>query len=385
MFIRGGKESRYDQRVVLCNRARDLARARGWVRQRIRSVMRIQSIDTVKGLAIFAVVLIHTDPFLVIPSIAADWYYLGQALQELSSFAVPFFFVAAGYFFSKGISKEGLSSRWWKYTSRLSVLLVIWIVIDGIAWDQWLEQIISAKSLSPLLWNLSAIPSFAINRPDLFLLRGTAVPLWFLVSLIIAVSLLALCLRLSLRPSVLLLIGLCAYGFNLVTSAYAETALGIGLTLPLEQRGPFIAFAFLSIGHWFSVRSVSAGSGVLILLAAVLMVFVESALLSHFSGQPFQERPYLLSTILLAGSAFLVAIQNPALGSTSIVSKIGARSLGIYFVHTPVLGAVNVMRTAVVHPIWEIFFPLMVLMLSYGVVKLLMKVPFARSAVAVGG
>jgi surface polysaccharide O-acyltransferase-like enzyme len=91
--------------------------------------MRTQSIDTFKGLAILAVVIIHTEPFLAIQAIKNDWYYLGHSIQQISSFAVPFFFVVAGFFFSQGIRKEGLTGRWWLFVKRFSVILLVWIVI----------------------------------------------------------------------------------------------------------------------------------------------------------------------------------------------------------------------------------------------------------------
>jgi surface polysaccharide O-acyltransferase-like enzyme len=343
--------------------------------------MRIQSIDTFKGLAILAVVVIHTEPFLAVQAIKANWYYLGHSIQQISSFAIPYFFITAGYFFSKGIDKTGIFKRWWQYTSRLSALLLIWIVIDGILWGEWLEQIIRAKSLSLLFWNFRAIPSFALKRPELFFLRGTAVPLWFLVSLIVAVSLLAICLKLSMRPTALLVIGCSAYAISLITSFYSGTSLGIGLNLPLEQRGPLIAFSFLTVGHFFAVRSISIRFTAPLVVATLLMVFVESSLLSHFAGVPFQERPYLFSTALLASSVFLFAIQNPDFGTSSMFSKIGNRSLGIYLVHTPVLGAVGTLRGIVVHPLWEVFFPVMVLALSYALVILLIRIPYVRVSV----
>lgn len=345
--------------------------------------MRIQSIDTFKGLAILAVVIIHTEPFLAVHAIKANWYwyYLGNSLQQISSFAVPFFFIAAGYFFSHGIQKKGLFKTWQQYTSRLSALLLIWIVIDGIAWGQWLEQIIYQKSLSPLLWNLSAIPSFAVKRPDLFLFRGTALPLWFLISLIISVSLLALCVKISLRPAVLLSLGFSLYFFSLITSSYSATPLGIGLSLPLEQRGPFIAFSFLAIGHFIAACGVPVKYSSLILAVAAFMVFGESVILSKIENIPFIERPYLISTSLFASGVFLFAIQNPTFGATSIISKIGNRSLGIYFVHTPVIGALGIIRSSIVHPIWEVIFPIMVLTLSYIFVVFLLKIRYVRASV----
>jgi surface polysaccharide O-acyltransferase-like enzyme len=47
---------------------------------------RIDSVDSWKALAIFAVVVIHTEPFLAIPQLKAEreWYYLGNGLQQLT-------------------------------------------------------------------------------------------------------------------------------------------------------------------------------------------------------------------------------------------------------------------------------------------------------------
>ena len=135
--------------------------------------MRISSIDTLKGIAIFMVVLIHTKPFLAIPEVKQHWYYTGNIIQQLSSFAVPFFYVAAGYFFSKGLEKGRIFDRWRNYCAKLLLLLLLWTLVDGIFGDYWLENVIKAKSIAPLLSNLREIPNFATNRPTLFFLRGT--------------------------------------------------------------------------------------------------------------------------------------------------------------------------------------------------------------------
>jgi surface polysaccharide O-acyltransferase-like enzyme len=342
--------------------------------------MRIQSIDFFKGLAILAIVVFHTKPFLAIPSMKNDWHLLGQAIKQISSFGVPFFYVAAGYFFAQGIQKDGLLARWWPYVKRLSILLVIWVIIDAIFRGSWLLDILEAKSLSPLLANLSETPAFAAQYPDLFLLRGTAVPLWFLVSLIISISLLTLCIKLSVRLDVLLLIGFCGYFFSL--PAYSDTPLGIGLKLSLEQRGPFIAFLFLVIGHFLAVHQTPERSNALIVVASILMMFVESSALSYFSGVSYHGENYLLSTILLATSMLIFALQNPDFGAGSIISKIGNRSLGIYLVHWPVLAALFFMRGAFISPVWEVLFPVAILAISYAIVIGLMKLPYIRSFVS---
>lgn len=123
--------------------------------------MRIPSIDWFRGLAIFAVVVIHTEPFLQKGTSWPDWSLLGNAIQQLASFAVPYFFIVAGYFFAKGIELYGIESKAKSYALRILVVLVAWTIIDGIFWGAWLNAVWEARSIKPLLWNLAAIPRFA--------------------------------------------------------------------------------------------------------------------------------------------------------------------------------------------------------------------------------
>jgi surface polysaccharide O-acyltransferase-like enzyme len=342
--------------------------------------MRIRSIDFFKGLAILAVIMIHTRPFLTGQSKNNDWDLLGQFIKQISSFGVPFFYVSAGYFFTLGIQKDGLFVRWWLYVKKLFLLFAIWIIIDGIFRGSWLVDIFQAKSLSPLLANLSAIPIFAAKYPDLFLFSGTAVPLWFLMSLMISISILTLGIKLSISPKMLLLIGFCGYFFTL--QPYTNMPLGIGLKLPIGQQGPFIAFLFLTMGHFLIAHKTPARSSSLILAASMLIVFAESSALSLFSGTPFHGRLYLVGTIFFATSVFLFALQNPNFGSRSIFSKIGNRSLGIYLVHWPVLAALIFVKGAFVSPVWEVLFPVAILATSYAIVIGLMKLPYIRPLVS---
>ena len=112
-------------------------------------MVKIHSIEVARAIAIFCVVLIHTEPFLSQSEIKNYWYYLGQIIQQLSSFAVPFFFITAGYFFSLGVDKQGLKKKFSQYFLRILVLLITWVVIDGIFWGEWLKSIIENGSLNP--------------------------------------------------------------------------------------------------------------------------------------------------------------------------------------------------------------------------------------------
>ena len=88
--------------------------------------MRIQSIDSFRVIAILAVISIHTQPF-------SDTHYFGENDKVLAAlfyqgtrFAVPFFFIAAGYFFGKKLENNKNQANIVVYSSILRVL-EIWI------------------------------------------------------------------------------------------------------------------------------------------------------------------------------------------------------------------------------------------------------------------
>jgi surface polysaccharide O-acyltransferase-like enzyme len=237
--------------------------------------VKIHSIEVARAVAIFCVVLIHTEPFLRQPEIKNYWYYFGQIIQQISSFAVPFFFIVAGYFFSLGIDKQGLKKQLNRYFLRILLLLLTWVIIDGIFWGEWLKSIIENGSLRPLLWNIMAVPSFAINRPDLFLFRGTAVPLWFLVSLLGGILLLSIFVYAKLNKFTILAVGSVAYLFSLTVSFYSHTSIGLGFIIPLEQRGVFISIFFISIGYFLANSQININGFNLLIISTVLMFIVE--------------------------------------------------------------------------------------------------------------
>ena len=342
--------------------------------------MRMPYIEAWRGAAAFCVVIIHTTPFLKNLEPIGFWYYLGQVIQQSTSFAVPFFFITAGYFFSSGINSNGLKKQFIRYESRILKLLVIWVVIDGVFWADWLKAILDHGSLKPLLWNIYAVPSFAMKRPDLFFLRGTAVPLWFLVSLIGGMFLLTVLIRIGCNKNIILFIGCVAYLFNLCSSSYRNTLVGFGSYIPLEQRGIAIAIFFLAIGH-FVARTKLTINGPVVLVVSVAAMFIEGIVLSLSNGNSFIEHPYLFSTAIVSFAVFLTAIQNPMVCDGSFMHKVGLMSLGIYLVHTPVMGALNYFRSSFKSPCFELLFPIAVFFLSIIIVFNLRKIRYLRSIV----
>jgi surface polysaccharide O-acyltransferase-like enzyme len=343
---------------------------------------KIASIEAVRAIAIFCIIATHTAPFLRTAASYDGWYYLGHIVQQFNSFAVPFFFITSGYFFSLGIDKQGVQKQLKKQIPRLSLLLLIWIVLNGLFWGQWIQEIVESGSLWPMLANLLSVPAYAMQRPDVFWFWGTAVPLWFLVSLIEGCLLLSLLITLRLSKNSILIIGTTAYLFMLSSGVYSDTLLGVGFRITFPQRGIFIALFFISIGH-FLAHSTTNINGLKLLLGSVVLMFIESALISAHNNQLFSEHPYLLSTPFFAIAAFLFATQNPTFGENSLLFKMGTISLGIYVVHPPVIGALDYLADSINHPpIWELAYPFITLLISTIIVLALQKIPYLRKAVS---
>lgn len=349
----------------------------------IQQKLKISSIEALRGLAMFCIIATHTAPFLRQIKDYDAWYYLGHVIQQLNSFAVPFFFLASGYFFALGVNKHGLPKQIKRYIPRIALLLLIWIVLNGVFWGQWLQDVVDSGSLRPLLSNFLFLPQYAVSRPDEFLYWGTAVPLWFLFSLIEGSLVLSILIALKFGTKPILLVGAAAYTFMLSASLYSDTWIGASFTLPFQQRGIFIAVFFLSLGYFAANSEISKikVNGLLLLAISIILMFAESAIMSAHNDQLFEEHPYLFSTPLVALSIFIWAMQNPTAGSNSLLFKIGSISLGIYVVHPIVIGALDYYGNTTSHPAWELSFPFLVLLISMLIVSFLSKIPYLRKAV----
>lgn len=341
---------------------------------------RMEGLDAAKGLAIVSVIIIHTEPFVATFPPMSKLYFIGQVLQQMCSWAVPFFFTASGFLFSRRATQSSVISVWSRYVSRLFVVLTAWTIIDGALWGPWLKSVLDAKSLAPLFWNILAIPSFAAKRPDLFLFRGTSVSLWYLVSLIFAISLLAAAIRESVGRHKVVFIGVMSYLVALGMGSYSSL-IGPDKFFLLEQRGPFLAVGFVALGHYLAQSgTVTEYRRLKYPLLAWAALFIEALVHATARSTSFQEQPYLLTTFPLAATLLLYFAVNPArLFSSFGLCTLGRYSLGIYLIHIPILNALLPYKQNSV--LVEMLFPLLLLLLSFGLSVLLKHVPGVRRIV----
>ena len=204
------------------------------------SPSRIYSIDTFRLVSIFFVILHHIEAFknsytIYYPNpIFKFLYYFPENVRFL-----PFFFIAAGYFFSKGATKgEPLEGRLLKYCKRLARLFFLWSLIYAffmIPKELALQgHNYFAQAFHAFYFNVSR----AIQHPFAFLMQGTIENFWFFPALIIGLVLVVVLHKLG-KEKYIIPFGASLYLFVLFGKAYS--VLPFGYEVEFEMRnGPFI-------------------------------------------------------------------------------------------------------------------------------------------------
>ncbi|WP_214891714.1 acyltransferase family protein [Exiguobacterium sp. s142] len=145
--------------------------------------IRYHSLDSLKLIAIFCIVCIHTNPF--------SGYYFGGVdgtvvdnflIDSLSRFAVPFFFMASGFLFIIKCTNEVYFK---KYVINLIKLFITWALIYFLA-GGLIVLIENLTNRNDLLYILNEYLFSSISISLLVYGEGlySAYHLWFLVSLI---------------------------------------------------------------------------------------------------------------------------------------------------------------------------------------------------------
>ncbi|MEI6561037.1 MAG: acyltransferase family protein [Verrucomicrobiota bacterium] len=278
--------------------------------------MRISGIDSVKALAAFAVVYLHTPR-----SDALHW----QVLTQFARFAVPFFFIISGYFFTLShLRGEPIAKIFFRYVLRIGIILAAWLVFyDFIA--PYIGGDAPRFKMGWIVYQWAVCPLSSQHGPSFH-------P-WFLFALIEGLAMLAFFLALN-KPiiSTSLCVGMFIGG--LLISSYSATPLGIH-TSANALMTPFFSTLFVWIG------STLASSGFKYKPTFALMVFLlgfafqlgEAWVLKSSFGTPLQEPNFLVGTIPFALGAVLVAFSFPGIGGVFNLKSIGKYSLGIYVLH----------------------------------------------------
>jgi surface polysaccharide O-acyltransferase-like enzyme len=276
------------------------------------------------------VVLLHA--FASVPSTAAN---LGLPVWIVMACrcAVPFYFIASGYFLAPDRQSPADLVR--KPLQRLLPVFLFWMIAYY------------------LFFKVDPIRTWQLKPRDL-ISGGPAFHLWFLPSLGFGLAVVGLGVRvLGIR-----LTGLFCLAFGAYSIAYGSYHDVLGLGGEPKQGRIVIAPAFVFVGYGLSRLNLAlkpAVAALLIMIANALYV-AEEMLIQHWTGAPRLFSHDFTIAMFLTGSALFLFARSLAGGPlVTRAAKLGRISLGIYAAHmmtmwplSQMIGAETLWQNAVV-------------------------------------
>lgn len=305
------------------------------------------------GLAIIAVILFHANGWGLtalfswshrylppgsdsFSQFGTPVYYILRAIEQFAIFSIPAFLFVSGFFVAIKASSQAGSNPWKSVGNRIKFLAIPYFV-----WTTFfvILNLIEGKAITP--FNLV-----------FFYLTGSITPAYYFVILLIQFYLLSPWLVQLARThwkSLLIVTGSIQLVVNLipyVLSIFPDSSLAVDFARLIPK------WIFLSKLFWFGLGVIIGTHrktftdflfarrkwwpGLTILF--YLLGIVERELLLHWSNSDWigtRETP--INALYAISFLFLFLSATNTLWKKNEVEKIGAQSLGIYFVHIPVM------------------------------------------------
>jgi surface polysaccharide O-acyltransferase-like enzyme len=331
---------------------------------------RVASIDLFKVFAIFAVIILHTSPF-------AEGYTGSYAqtvavtIELICRFAVPYFFMVYGYFFSQKLLRgRPVMATFWLSAKRLMSLYVVWNIF---------YLLLPLKYLYEIRFN--TWPSFVWKNlqeqwPS-FLILGSNYVLWFLPALVCGLGILAFCLSRGWEKEVLYIalfihcLGLLWGSYSLLVTQSDAMDFIIG-----TRNGPFFSTLYVTVG-WLMIRREPKPIDSLRILGwigfGLVLQVIEANFLSAAASVPMRSFDYLIGTFALSTGLFLLALANPKWGSDWPILSWSQYSLGVFLIHPIFRDLLQPLDNRYHHLLWEMALPCMIYLLSLITTALLAK------------
>ena len=339
---------------------------------------RYYSIDALRTVAIVSVILIHTRPFY-------GWagsigYTADFAIDTFSRFAVPFFFIVSGYLFAAKIRETSVVEYYPRYAKRIVAIYVLGTLLAlPVAIVQDLGQAILLDE--PFVSSIGGLLS-----PLGLLYYGDSVstPLWFLTALLYSVTLVAV-FEYYGKTRLLVPLSACLYLVGIL--GQLPTPL-----VPIETRdalfyGLFCVVLGVGIQHRTDGRDVGHSRLWLGLFGLFSLAHIGSRYLIGYVYGPFTglagemyTAQFTYLTVFPALFLLLFALSAPDWGDSSVLSRLGKYSLGVYIVHPPLVGLVHAFMAGIdalysidltSYLAWHLAFTPLVFVISVGIYVLL--------------
>lgn len=330
---------------------------------------RIDSLDTLKGLAIFFVIFIHAQPFFSTNNYIEVLTY---TVANFSRIAVPAFFLVSGFLLSLKLEERGKTyekkelEKIGKYYIIASLAYLPFSIGAGYLQNQGIITGV-ARPLGPHLTGLEGLFNF------LYLGKGVGDFLWFFPALFFSIALIHIFYRYD-GIKELLIGSLILHSVAILSNTYRI----LELPVPVEDT-LFFGLLFTTSGFVIGKRNLkdleTRGTylGLFILFSVLHMaerIFITLTVASSnvYYWEPYFWGPYSFFTAPMAVSFFLYILNRPDWGKETRLETYGRYSLLGYLLHPAVIGVFVVLSigldqilgtTVLDTAVWDfVFFPL---------------------------
>jgi surface polysaccharide O-acyltransferase-like enzyme len=341
---------------------------------------RIESVDSVRLLAIISVIAIHTEPFFYQTLGSKVYFHLEVVINQFARFAVPFFFVISGYFWGLKIrSGKHLLVATNKMGFRIICIFLVWSLIYLLPYNlSIIYEIGILSAMEVACSNLLVL----LREPGVMLLEGTKGHLWFLVGLLFALYISFLFVNRN-AEKLLLVFSVFLYIAGVLLKSYSDSPVGYSVDFN-TRNGPFFSTLLFSSGYFISRYRPNLSwfnYGLITFVFGVLLHFTEIYMLNKFYGTSTVQ-DYVFGTYLMGFGAAVLSLSNHSLLRVKALSRFGQMVLGVYAVHIIFVDIARPIDMIIDSIWWELGYVLLVLILSIVSVVWMSKVPILKRVVS---
>lgn len=341
-----------------------------------REFRRITGVDSVRLLAVIAVIVIHAAVFRdpVLENQMGQFNIFGVILNQLARFGVPFFFTVSGYFWGlkiHGGMPEVLVAK--QTFKRILLILVFWSLVYLLPYN--MASMLQYGPLGPLKVWYWHVRELAAN-PLLLLFESTSQHLWFLIALLWAVAISTAFIYLRVVKS-LIAVAIGLYVFGILALAYSKTPVGLEIGF-YTLTGPFFGTIFFVTGYMmsgWSPRESWFKIGVSLVVAGFAFHFAEV----YWLWRDWQIRPihhYVFGTWFIGVGVAMAALSKGSPFRSESMAGLGRLALGIYLIHPIFLENLVNLRVFLKNPLWDLVYVAVSLVLSIASVRAMSKHDF---------
>ncbi|MEG6305870.1 acyltransferase [Enterobacter ludwigii] len=281
--------------------------------------MRLKSLDAWKGIAIIAVVFIHSFGYLSTSNVGSNDWYFGIIFRQFINFAVPVFFFISGYL-AFSYNYDGAISFYRKRLNRIIPPYLIWSVIY------------ICFSIA-ILRKLPTIRDVIIS-----LVNGTSIEIgYFVIALIQLIMITPILYHIkSMRCHLFILTFISFIGLAYTYCINFCTPLNALSIFPYSAIPFIVWFLFYHAGFILRKYSPSININVSLCLITLMLAasMVEAFSLNSYTGYAFSVSQLKASSIGMSlGICLLIYASIERINAPNVLCDVGLASYGIYLSH----------------------------------------------------